>query len=100
MMPCMGARPEDAIARFAWCVETLPAVRAAFTTFHRAGNCLTAWALLDDYDEETEARLVEFHSELEASVGNDFQVDVRILYLRGRQPTTLIPNSARVLKSA
>jgi hypothetical protein len=100
-MPAMGAQPEEIIRRFERCARLLPHVRAAFVTIdQRSPHHLTFWALLDDYDETTEDRLINFESQIEQEVGEETRLRFRILYLRGRAPNAVIPPDARLLKSA
>ena len=57
------------------------------------------WSLLDSHDEPTERRIIRIESEIEHQLADDVDFAFTTIHLRGRDPRTLIPQDALLVKA-
>ncbi len=99
MRPNMGATINDVTGLLSVRMRDLVAVRSAFVTVDPTDDRqMRAWALLNDGDEETETALIGIEQEAYGKFGNDLHICIRTIYLRGRDPASLVPPDAHIVR--
>lgn len=95
-MPAVGATVIDVQRELQLRVEKLEPVVATFLDYDQRRNRVVVTTLLDDYDDAAEEQLASIELHLHRSF-KDYDFDFSTIHLCGRDPKTLIPETALVV---